>query len=92
MGERSNVVEVRIPCGDQIIEQSLRPDSHRAQRRERFIEIGLLGCHLGVGRGSGARHRPLSHDKERAAIGAQKTPDMPGILLTFFVSYKPLTW
>jgi hypothetical protein len=47
---------------------------------------------LGVGQGRDHAHHGRDHRKKRAKRGAQKSPDIPGIVPDFLALYKPSTW
>ena len=79
--ECGHVVQVRVPCCDQVLQQLLGALPHGPQRSERVVEGGLLGGHFGIGRGSGHAHRSRISAKTRAKAPAQKSPDIPGTVL-----------
>ena len=85
-----DVVEVRVPGGDQVLQQLLGPLPHRPQRCQCVVEGRLLGGHLGIGRGSGHAHRGPISAKTRAKAPAQKSPDIPGTLLHLDLSKQAL--
>ena len=77
-GERGHVVEVRVPRGDQVLQQLLGPLPHGSQRSQRVVEGGLLGGDLGIGRGSGHAHRgPTLRQNTRKSARA-KVPGHSG--------------
>ena len=78
MGEGGHVVEVGVPRRDEVIEQPLCPLTHGAQRLQCTVEVGLFGRDLGVGRGSAASHRTLSHDKRARHDRRAKIPGHTG--------------
>jgi len=56
------------------------------------VEVCLLGLELGIGEWRSWAHQYRIPGKSRETAGAQKSPDIPGIVLTFARLYKPSTW
>jgi hypothetical protein len=56
------------------------------------VEISLLGFEFGIGVRGGHAHLVRSPGKSRVKADAQKTPDMPRIVLHFRSHYKASTW
>ena len=90
--QRGDVVQVRAAGGNQVLQKPLGSLPHRPQRSQRMIEGGLLGGHLGVGRGSGRAHDGPFSAKTRAKAPAQKSPDIPGTVHDLDLSNKPFSW
>ncbi len=90
--ERSDVIEVGVPGGDQIVEQTLGSLTHGRERGQSVLEVGLLGLQLGIGGWWTPAQRNRAPPKSTAIASAQKSPDIPGIVLRFASTYKPSTW
>jgi hypothetical protein len=89
--ERGDVVEVWTARCDQVLEQRLGSGAHSGQGGQGAVEVVLLRLQLRIARGRGDAHHGSDNDKRRANSGAQKPPDIPGILTLFGLSYKAST-
>ena len=90
--EGRHVIEVGVPGCDQILEETLGPLTHGGERLQGVLEVGLLGLQLRIGEWRRPAHRHRTRPKTRASASAQKSPDIPGIVLRFAGFYKPSTW
>jgi len=90
--EGGDVIEIGIAGGDQVVEKPLGSLPHRRQRGHRVLEVFLFGLELWVGQGRGNAHHGSEHAKKRANEGAQKSPDMPGIVPLFQLQNKASSW
>ena len=72
--EGRHVVEVGVPGADQILEELLGALTHGRERRQRVVEVGLLGLQLRIGEGERSRSPEPKPPANHAQLRARKNP------------------
>ncbi len=81
--EGGDIVKIGIPGGDEIVQQPLCPLPHGLEGLQGVLQVGLFGRELLVDRGRAHARGHRTTAKTRRSPDTQKSPDIPGTLLSF---------